>query len=69
MDLSTIHRELNTNDLHLRPIRLSDAEGMFAMLSDKESMKYWCAPPIAEVSDALDVLRKDVESDGRGNSL
>jgi RimJ/RimL family protein N-acetyltransferase len=32
-------------------------------------MKYWCAPPIAEVGDALEVLRKDVESDARGNSL
>jgi RimJ/RimL family protein N-acetyltransferase len=69
MDLSSIPRDLDTNDLHLRPIRLSDAEGMFAMLSDKESMKYWCAPPIAEVGDALEVLRKDVESDARGNSL
>ena len=69
MDLRTIPRELNTSDLHLRPIRLSDAEGMFAMLSDKESMKYWCAPPIAEISDALEVLRKDVESDAKGNSL
>ena len=69
MDLMTIPRDLDTSDLHLRPIRLSDAEGMFAMLSDEESMKYWCAPPIAEISDALEVLRKDVESDAKGNSL
>lgn len=69
MDLSSIPRDLNTRDLHLRPIRLSDVDGMFTMLSDQESMKYWCAPPVTEPDDALEVLRRDVESDEQGNSM
>ena len=69
MDLKSIPRELNTRDLHLRPSRLSDAEGLFAMLSDAESMKYWSGPPVADVSDALQVLREDLESDAQGKSL
>jgi len=69
MDLKSIPRELSTEDLCLRPSKLSDAEGMFAMLSDAQSMKYWSTPPITDVNDALQVLREDLESDAQGNSL
>jgi len=69
MDLINIPRELNTRDLRLRPLTLADAEGMFAMLSDPESMKYWSDRPITEFDDALQVLHKDLESDAQGNSM
>ena len=41
MDLTTLPRALKTTDLYLRPLSMADAEGMFAMLSDPQSMKYW----------------------------
>ena len=69
MDLNNIPRELNTRDLHLRPSTMADAEGMFAMLSDPESMKYWCDRPISDIEDALKALRRDLESDAQGNSM
>ena len=69
MDLSTIPRELNTSDLHLRPSTLADAEGMFAMLSDKESMKYWSDQPVPDIDGAIETLRKDLESDAQGHSM
>lgn len=69
MDLKNIDCELDTLDLHLRRVALSDAEGLFEMLSDPESMKYWSSPPVSEVGDALAVLREDVESDARGDSI
>ena len=69
MDLSNIPRELDTRDLYLRPSNLSDAGGMFAMLSDPESMKYWSDPPISDINDAIRVLREDIESDAKGNSM
>jgi len=69
MDLTSIPRELNTRDLYLRPSRLSDAEGLFAMLSDAQSMKYWSHPPVNDVGDALQVLREDLESGAQGKSL
>ena len=69
MDLSSIPRKLDTNDLHLRPSTLSDVKGMFAMLSDPESMKYWSSTPVTKIDDALEVLRQDLESDAKGNSM
>jgi len=69
MDLSSIPRKFDTKDLHLRPSRLSDVEGMFAMLSDPESMKYWSSTPVTKIDDALEVLRQDLESDAKGNSM
>jgi len=69
MDLSSIPRKLDTKDLHLRPSRLADVEGMFAMLSDPESMKYWSSTPVTKIDDALEVLRQDLESDAKGNSM
>jgi RimJ/RimL family protein N-acetyltransferase len=69
MDLANIPRELNTRDLHLRPLGIEDAEGMFAMLSDPQSLKYWSDQPISDIDAAIQVLRKDVESDAKGNSM
>lgn len=69
MDLSNIPRELNTPDLRLRPSTMADAEGMFAMLSDTESMKYWCDQPVAGIDGAIKTLREDVDSDAQGNSM
>ena len=69
MDLTNIDCELDTPDLRLRRVRLSDAEGLYKMLSDPESMKYWSHTPVTEVSDALKVLREDLESDAKGDSI
>lgn len=69
MDLSNIACELDTKDLHLRRIAVTDAEAMFTMLADQESMKYWSSPPVSDISDALEVLQQDVESDAKGNSI
>lgn len=69
MDLENIPRVLNTEDLHLRPLRLADVTGMYAMLSDPECMKYWCKPALTDIDDALEVLREDIESDNQGDSI
>ena len=59
MDLNLIPRELETKDFRLRPSAITDVEAMFTMLSDEESMKYWCAPPISSMEEAVQVLMKD----------
>ena len=69
MDLDKIPRKLDTLDLHLRPSNPTDAEGMFAMLSDRESMKYWSDKPIKNLNAAVEALNKDLESDAQGNSM
>ena len=69
MDLTSIPRILKTDDLQLRPSNPTDAEGMLAMLSDHESMKYWSDQPISDLDTAIEVLDKDLESDAQGNSM
>ena len=69
MDLTTIPRHLDTRDLHLRPYNSTDAKGMFSMLSDTETMKYWSGKPIRNLDAAIEALNKDLESDAQGNSL
>lgn len=69
MDLDKIPRALNTRELRLRPSNPADAEGMFAMLSDPESMKYWSDKPIKDLDAAIEALNRDLESDAQGNSL
>lgn len=69
MDLSKIARELDTNNLYLRPLKLSDAEGMFAILSDAQSMKYWSNEPVTDMDAVIKTLRKDLQSDAIGKSM
>lgn len=69
MDLTDFPRIFNTKDLHLRPSKPEDAESMFTMLSDPQSMKYWSDQPISDMREAIEVLNKDLESDAQGNSL
>jgi ribosomal-protein-alanine N-acetyltransferase len=69
MDLTVIPRELKTDRLYLRPLGMEDDEGMYAMLSDPESMAYWSSPPITEIEEARKVLREDLASDAKGNSM
>jgi ribosomal-protein-alanine N-acetyltransferase len=69
MDLTVIPRELKTDRLYLRPLGMKDEMGMFAMLSDPESMKFWSSEPITDIEEARKVLREDEESDAKGNSM
>jgi len=69
MDLTSIPRILKTDDLQLRPSNPTDAEGMLAMLSDQESMRYWSDQPISDLDAAIEVLDQDLESDAQGNSM
>ena len=69
LDLTRVPRLLNTRDLHLRPSNRSDAAGMFAMLSDPESLKYWSDRPLADLEAAEEALNRDLESDAQGKSL
>jgi len=69
LNLANVPRELDTRDLNLRPLNLSDAEALLGMLSDPESMKFWSSPPITDIHDAIRILREDIESDGEGKSM
>ena len=69
MDLANIPRKLDTRDLHLRPSNMADAEAMYVILSDPQSMKYWSHAPATDISVAVKTLTEDLESDAKGNTL
>ena len=69
MDWKLIPRHLESKDYNLRPSAIKDVESMFTMLSDPQSMKYWSDPPIKTLEEAVHVLRKDLDSDAKGNSM
>ena len=69
MDLATIPREIDTDNLHLRPLKMADAEAMFAILSDPQSMKFWSHKPATDIEVAIKTLREDLESDARNDSI
>lgn len=69
MDLTTIPRHFNTKKIGLRPLVMTDAKGMFDILSDVESMKYWSDQPINHIDEAKDTLDKDLQSDAKGKSM
>jgi [ribosomal protein S5]-alanine N-acetyltransferase len=43
----------------LRTLTLSDATSIFALFSDPEAMRYWCYPPLTELSQAEERLKRD----------
>ncbi|RYY33293.1 MAG: N-acetyltransferase [Sphingomonadales bacterium] len=57
--------------LRLRPIAMRDAEALFPIFSDEETMRYWSRAPFAEVARLREWIRPDatwpawvIESDG-----
>jgi len=69
MNLNSISHELKTRDLCLRPLAETDADGMFALLSDAETVKYWNNQPITDSGQAAQKLKEDMESDAKSNSI
>ncbi|SMF26868.1 GNAT family N-acetyltransferase [Pseudobacteriovorax antillogorgiicola] len=52
-------------EFELRPLERSDAEGMFAIMSDKEAMKYWSTEPQTSMSQTLETMKKYIEDDSQ----
>jgi ribosomal-protein-alanine N-acetyltransferase len=49
---------LATRRLRLRPLRVSDAEPLFAVFSDAETMRWWSSPPHDSPTATLDVIER-----------
>ena len=63
MHFKNLNTELVTTDLVLRPVTLEDADDLFQILSDSESVQYWMHDVMDDVTQALKVLKEDVDSD------
>jgi RimJ/RimL family protein N-acetyltransferase len=58
--------ELKTRRLVLRPLRADDAPGMYAIYSDRQTMRYWSAQVIGSLEAAARMVGEDLrlQSDG-----
>jgi RimJ/RimL family protein N-acetyltransferase len=52
--------ELTTRRLLLRPLRADDAPGMYAIYSDRKTMRYWSAQVIDDLESAANMVREDL---------
>lgn len=69
MQWSELPRELNTQRLKLRQPDKHDFDGMFGMLSDAETVKYWSKDAINDPDRALLKHKEDLSSDANGDSI
>lgn len=52
--------ELTTRRLLLRPLRADDAPGMYAIYSDRQTMRYWSAQVVDDLESAANLVREDL---------
>jgi ribosomal-protein-alanine N-acetyltransferase len=61
--------QLTTKRLCLRPIRVLDAEALFAARGDDEVMRWWDWPAQKSVAEVEAVFRANIPEPGEGNTL
>ncbi len=61
--------ELSTRRLFLRPLRLDDAPGMFAIYSDPQTMRYWSSRPVTELEQAAHKIAEDLQLQAGGSAV
>ncbi|MGI0116463.1 GNAT family N-acetyltransferase [Zooshikella sp. RANM57] len=49
---------INTSQLTLRPITTHDAQALFSLFSDQETMRYWSSPPIKKIHEADELIER-----------
>lgn len=60
---------ITTERLLLRPLAESDADSLFAIYSDPEVMKYWSTLPWSDISQAKELIQKDIDELPKGVHL
>jgi ribosomal-protein-alanine N-acetyltransferase len=58
-----------TDRLLLRSISEGDIDGLFAVFSDPQVMRYWSTPPLADKAAAAELQREIAESNQRGTMM
>lgn len=55
--------EITTKHLLLRPMRASELEGLFAVYSNPDAMKYWSTLPHDDLAQMAALIKETVEAD------
>lgn len=69
MSLTGKSRDLQSERLLLRPLRIEDSAAMFEIYSDPEVMKYWACAPVADLAAAQKIVTEDVEWGVKGEAI
>lgn len=69
MHWKQLSRDISTQRLILRPPVEHDFDGMFSMLSDSETVKYWSNDPIRDPQEAAVKHQQNLQSDDDGDSI
>lgn len=69
MNLNYLSRELTTRDLYLRALTHGDSDGLYALLSDAQTVKYWVSTPIVDRQVSNDKLAEYMASNEKGESI
>ena len=60
---------LETEQLRLEPLCASDAEALFAILSDAEAMKFWHSPALVRAATAAEIVASQLAAMADGHFL
>lgn len=60
---------LGTERLQLRAQRISDAEAMYEIYSDAETMKYWSSEPMKGLDEAQKYVAQDLDAVNQGRAV
>ncbi|MFT5138738.1 MAG: ribosomal-protein-alanine N-acetyltransferase [Lysobacterales bacterium] len=61
MTVSLPYKILETARTRLRPLSSEDAEAMFELYSDPETMKYWSSEPVTDIAGAQKLVQADID--------
>ena len=61
--------DLETPRLRLRPLKLSDAPGVFKIHSDPQTLEYWGSELMAKPSDAVEIIQANLGWVKAGNCI
>jgi len=60
---------LHTQRLALRPLQLQDAEQLYRIYSDPEFMRFWSSQPWSSLSQATELIERDIRELAAGEHL
>ncbi|MGJ8662425.1 MAG: GNAT family N-acetyltransferase [Marinicella sp.] len=59
---------LNTSRLVLRPVSLHDVDDVFHLFKDPEAMKYWSDPPMNNIDQAIEKIKRNIKDNESGTA-
>jgi glyoxylase I family protein len=59
---------IRTERLVLRPLRMADAEALFQVFGDTDTMRYWSRPPVKMLSEMQEIISRNLPPQNRAKA-